>query len=187
MDTLSPVQQALLSILENHPEGIGELDLMHALMGKPDQPGDNLALFQRHFLLRHQLYLLRDELWRQQRAHLEIGPISLRLHPYHPGSQQLGQPDPLRSYYLDLGNLGNTSADDVEALIDSFWRRLSAAEDKQQALAVFDLEESADFDSIKQRYRQLSRQHHPDKGGDTTEFQRINQAMETLRRYYGKP
>jgi curved DNA-binding protein CbpA len=36
------------------------------------------------------------------------------------------------------------------------------------------------FDEIKQRYRALAQQHHPDKGGDEDQFKRIKLAYEVL-------
>jgi len=38
----------------------------------------------------------------------------------------------------------------------------------------------ADQDTIKKAYRKLAMKHHPDHGGDPTEFQKINEAYETL-------
>ena len=38
----------------------------------------------------------------------------------------------------------------------------------------------ADQDTIKKAYRKLAMQHHPDKGGDSNQFQKISTAYETL-------
>ncbi len=38
----------------------------------------------------------------------------------------------------------------------------------------------ADHDTIKKAYRKLAMQHHPDKGGDPSEFQKISEAYDTL-------
>jgi molecular chaperone DnaJ len=54
-----------------------------------------------------------------------------------------------------------------------FQRGVSYYEDLQ-------VDENASFDDIKKQFRKLAMQHHPDKGGDTEEFQRINRAYETL-------
>jgi DnaJ-class molecular chaperone len=40
---------------------------------------------------------------------------------------------------------------------------------------------NATQDEIKQAYKRLAKQHHPDTGGDTEKFAKINQAYETLK------
>lgn len=40
--------------------------------------------------------------------------------------------------------------------------------------------ESANLDEIKQAYRRLANQHHPDKGGDTNKFQQIQAAYDAI-------
>ena len=110
---------------------------------------DKLVLFRTHFLLFNALYHLRDHLWAEREAHLEISPLSLRLHPYVDGTQALEQGDPLRDYYLDLRHLGETSEADVERLLQSFWTRMQGSEEKAAALALFELEGAVDYPAIK--------------------------------------
>jgi DnaJ-class molecular chaperone len=48
-------------------------------------------------------------------------------------------------------------------------------------LAVLGLNETASFADIKNRYRQLANENHPDKGGSPAEFDRIQQAYDRLK------
>ncbi len=45
---------------------------------------------------------------------------------------------------------------------------------------ILGINSSADLSAIKSAYRSLSKTHHPDKGGDTATFQRINLAYKAL-------
>lgn len=51
---------------------------------------------------------------------------------------------------------------------------------RQQALAVLGLPAGATQQQIKQRYRRLAKQYHPDLGGDPRQMQRIVAAYECL-------
>lgn len=50
-----------------------------------------------------------------------------------------------------------------------------------QARQVLGVGADATADEIKQAYRQLARQHHPDAGGDAERFHQIQQAYEALQ------
>jgi hypothetical protein len=51
---------------------------------------------------------------------------------------------------------------------------------RQQALAVLGLPPNATPQQIKRRYRTLAKQHHPDRGGDPRQMQKIIAAYEFL-------
>jgi DnaJ-domain-containing protein 1 len=51
---------------------------------------------------------------------------------------------------------------------------------RQQALTVLGLPPNATAQQIKRRYRALAKRHHPDRGGDPREMQRIIAAYEFL-------
>jgi DnaJ-domain-containing protein 1 len=51
---------------------------------------------------------------------------------------------------------------------------------RQQALAVLGLPPNATRQQIKHRYRMLAKRHHPDRGGDQRQMQRIIAAYEFL-------
>ncbi|WPC03779.1 DNA-J related domain-containing protein [Pseudomonas sp. MBLB4123] len=183
----------LLQLLQAAPAGLSEYELIRQLKGGhsshiPNLPLlDNLVLFRTHFLVFNALYLLRERLWDEQRAHLAISPLCVQLQPYRAGGAGLSEHDPLRDYYLDLNNLRDTREDDVQKLLTSFWTRMQGGEEKQAALELFELHDSLqplNLATIKRRYRQLVSQHHPDRGGSTERLQSINKAMEILERYY---
>jgi DnaJ-class molecular chaperone len=54
----------------------------------------------------------------------------------------------------------------------------------QKAVELFDVVYKADKNSIKKRYLELSKLHHPDtQNGDTEKFQEINDAYKLLLEY----
>lgn len=196
-DMLLPADfdDVLLRLLHAHPAGQSEYALLQALatefpaslFAEPGALRDPLQLFRLHFLLFHQLYRLADQV-AQQGLVLDIHALKIQLRPRLPGMAGLQVDDPLRRYYLDWDHWRDTNRDDVERLIDSFWRgRVSVSEPEvSAALAVLELEEGADAAACRRQYRRLLSQHHPDRGGSTARAQEINQAMLILQRYYGK-
>ncbi len=184
------LQQRLLDILRQQPTGLGEYELLKQLQ-KEQHIGfprtsltNNLALFRMHFLLFHLLYRLRDQLWEEHSGYLHITPLQIQLQLYQSGSAALCGHDALRDYYLDITPLYETTEDEVKERLQWFWKKFAAGEERQQALQTLALSEPVDYAAIKRRYRELAAQHHPDRGGDTAEFQAINHAMGVLERYY---
>ena len=189
-DPVPELMEQLLALLRQAPAGLSEHQLIRRLKDAhcthlPQLPlTDKLVLFRTHFLLFNALYRLRDRLWAERSAHLEINPLLIRLLPYRDGPQELTEHDPLRAYYLDETHLRDTREADVAHLLQSFWTRMHGGEERQAALELFGLDGRTDYPSIRLRYRQLVSQHHPDRGGSTTRLQSINKAMEILDRYY---
>jgi DnaJ-class molecular chaperone len=58
-------------------------------------------------------------------------------------------------------------------------------EDIQNSLRELDLPEQVSWPQIRERYRELVRQHHPDRGAsaDNEQIRRINAAYEILSAY----
>jgi hypothetical protein len=57
--------------------------------------------------------------------------------------------------------------------------------------AILDVDEDDDIEKIKKKFKQLCKLHHPDKGGDPNEFNRIQYAFKILsnsfyRKLYNK-
>lgn len=174
------------ALLGQHPAGLSEHQLLRLLYDAGylpflgASPWEPHALFCAHFLLFHALYRLRDRSWKAQRAHLEIRPLNIRWQPYRCGQGGLARPDTLRDYYLDLSNLEQTSARDVDELLAAFWMRFQRQDQRAEALMELGLSDPVDDATIKRTYRQLVMRHHPDRGGETERLQVINAALRVL-------
>lgn len=193
LDNTLDLSDQVLQLLREMPDGCSEYQLIQHLKNRHSTHipnlglADKLVLFRTHFLLFNALYRLRDQMWQSESAHLLINPLCLQLLPYSASNASLSEADPLRAYYLDLSHLRDTSEGDVEKLLTSFWKRIQGGDEKRAALELFELDTSTEvlnLATIKQRYRQLVSQHHPDRGGSTSRLQSINLAMEILGRYY---
>ena len=143
------------TILRRHPEGLSEYELLKALQAALQEIftdetfRDHHAMFQAHFLLFHALYRLDDKLRRCAGDGVAIDVMNIRL--YRLGADTGSVPvknDPLRSYYTDLGNLQQTSADDVEQLLGAFWVRYYANERRAEALNVLGLSDPVEMLSL---------------------------------------
>ena len=193
LDPALDLPDQLHALLREAPAGISEFHLIQQLKARHSTHipnlglADKLVLYRTHFLLFNALYLLRDRLWQARSAHLDISPLCVQLQPWRPGPDALAEHDPLRDYYLNLQHLRDTTEDDVEKLLSSFWTRMQGGDEKRAALELFELngDQPLNLATIKQRYRQLVSIHHPDRGGSTSRLQSINLAMEILPRYYG--
>ncbi|PAU55974.1 DNA-J related domain-containing protein [Pseudomonas indica] len=193
LDPTLDLADQLFSLLREANDGCSEYQLIQQLRARRSTHiphlslTDRLVLFRTHFLLFNALYRLRDRLWEEGSAHLEISALHIQLHPYQSGTAELSEQDPLREYYLDMRHLRETTEQDVEKLLASFWTRMQGGDEKRAALELFELDrldEPVNLATIKLRYRQLVSLHHPDRGGSTSRLQSINRAMEILQRYY---
>ncbi|MFH2135766.1 MAG: DNA-J related domain-containing protein [Pseudomonadota bacterium] len=185
------IQNVLGDILDAHPSGLTEHELLKKLaehevgLFEEDYFRSPLGLFQRHFLLFHCLYLLRDKLRAAQRSDMEIHCLGIKLVPYcHTPSDHPAQFDPLAAYYFDLDNFTNTDEQEVLRLLDGFWQRFASDEQRDKALAVMELAHPTSYAEIKQKYRRLAMQCHPDRGGELAQFQKLEWAMGILRVLY---
>lgn len=185
---IKALHQALLGILEAHPTGLSEYELFAVLADNgmdifSKKAFDNEhSLFTRHFILFHTLYRLRDELLREQRYLLNISALAIRLLPWQAGESTLAKADPLRDYYLDIVELEKITPADVSDMLGRFWASYHAQEGRETALRILGLQDPVSIEDIRQQFRQLAMQHHPDRGGDTEQFQEMNAAMRLLER-----
>ncbi len=179
----------VLAAVRERPQGQTEYALLHRLHERQAPGFQTLALdrpmglYQSHFILFHCLYRLQDRLRRKTGEHLHIHCLRIALEPPPEavaGGSAIDHADPLRAYYLDLGNLDGMDAEQVEALLSDFWRRLARPDRRRHALGVLGLDDPVDREAIRKQYRRLAQRHHPDRGGDTATFQRLQEAMLVL-------
>jgi hypothetical protein len=179
--------------------GISEYELICILKSPPysvfdeDALRDSLMMFQTHFVLFHCLYQLRNR-WREQRiGELVIGLTRITLNPILESAINIQTEDPLANYYLDWSNLGCSDKNEVETLLDSFWKKMAGAElnanmsssELERVCIVMKIEslEGITLLELKQQYRKLQHENHPDKGGKIEVSQSILQAYSQLRKY----
>lgn len=185
--THNPLIAPLLALLQ---QAAGSYKV-HELMADLRQQGaippladdEQLQLFRVNFLIMNALYQLQAELW-QEGWWLVISTLDIRLEPLAEtpeASQAFTLGENLRSYYLDWQVFWQTDRAEVETLLNRFWRAYDAEGHKEQALALFQLDEKASQEAIRRRWRELALQHHPDRGGDAERFIRIRWAWEYLR------
>src|SRR3989344_3754821 len=73
-----------------------------------------------------------------------------------------------------------------ERTIDEFIKDFAEDEDiekkREEARIVLGVGDTKDMAEIDRKYKQLAKDYHPDKGGDTKVFQEINNAHQLLKR-----
>jgi hypothetical protein len=181
------LEDTILEILNAHPGGISEYDLLeHLRSSENDHFGetdyrDQHALFNTHFLLFHILYRLRNRVLAQGDYSLEINPVTIRLYSCKENpAQHLSEHDPLEEYYLELSHMEKTGADEVERMLQDFWERFLRNDNRAGALKILGLQDPVDNITIKKCYRKLVMEHHPDRGGNTADLQALNAAVACL-------
>ncbi len=154
---------------------------------------DALELFQTHFLLFHFLYQLQGKWLTENRGFLDIHTLEIRLNPPPTASKQTlpAGEDSLREYYLNLDHLTQTTHKDVNQLLDDFWEKFDnwlspehLIENLADDLELLELSKHHFTEQTLQKQRKkLLQEHHPDKGGDSAHFNKIQQASCRLAYY----
>jgi hypothetical protein len=191
-DKIQQLADDIKVLLQEHDGGLSEHDMFRRLLERghsefsPDVIRSPKELYVSHFILFHTLYCLKHEL-NQQGLYLEINPVRIRLLPLRESAgSDVAQHDVMASFYLDAGNIDAMSEQQINDMLGAFWQHYFVRDDHQSALEELGLDNGVDYRAVKNRYQQLAREHHPDRGGDNARFQRINQAMDVLKKYYNK-
>jgi len=148
-----------------------------------DALSDNLMLFRANFLVMHCLYRLQQRWVTDGTGHLEVSAlrVQLRTTAYDSsGAQNVAEHDVMAEYYLNLNNI-DTDSEAVDALLNDFWKRMVQPEHLDADLAILELSLPVSSQELKQQYRRLASEHHPDKGGDASRFREISSAYQRLR------
>ncbi len=188
---------AVRCLLEINNYSLSEYQLLQLLKEQgwelPTHANDSVALFTSHFLLFNALYQLQDEYWALNQ-YLEVSALKIQLHSASninhsdnttmSASLLYSNDRSLREYYLDLSQLESATEESVNHLLNQFWGKYLAMDEKVEALDVLSLPVTTSYQEIKKTYRRLAMLHHPDRGGDADKFQAINRAFGVLQRLY---
>ncbi|TYL46678.1 DNA-J related domain-containing protein [Marinomonas sp. IMCC 4694] len=188
----NPLVDPILTLLKKQPNGTSEFDILKAL--KEQLPAfntlaedANLALFRQHFLIMNALYQLQQSLWQDEKLLLNIS--ALRIYLTRASDVQRSDSTSLdnsvdaklAAYYLDWGEYEKTDANDVSDLLNRFFTGIHVSGDREAALNTLQIDVANPSKAdIKQQYRKLAQQHHPDRGGDQDVFIDLRKAYEYL-------
>ncbi len=198
-EQLAVLENQLLALLTANLAGFSEYQLLKHLrecqpLFATFNPREPLSLFRGHFLLFHVLYRLQERLRETRCGHLMIEPLRIVLQPaetvadwmHHTGALTVDDATVVGHWYADLERLTTVTVAEVVALLHRFQAARSGNKQRQAALAVLGLQDPVGDAAIKQRYRQLVGQCHPDRGGDGRRLCQINVALSTLEADFGK-
>ena len=182
----SQLDTHIIRLLNHYSSGISLYDLIKELsspnLGLLDEKPlkDSITLFQTNFVVMNALYRLNQSMDndRLNISALKIQKITIETTD-NKTSGTITAHDPLADYYLDWGNF-DTSSEDIEVLLNSFWQRVSLQDYEAEDLEILALSSPVTLANIKTSYRKLSQQLHPDKGGDSEQFIKVQQAAERL-------
>ena len=142
MVELTGITHAIAAFIEaNNP--CTEHDIITKLKTDQISPFDQLNLqqskdlFCAHFLTMHALYQLQNSYFIKQQYHLNIQSIKIERRPYltKEANDAIALHDPLKDYYLDIRHYFETSEHTVNVLLNSFWKKYLAQDDKQQVIS----------------------------------------------------
>ncbi|MBJ7538050.1 DNA-J related domain-containing protein [Marinomonas transparens] len=188
----NPLISPILAILKDNPCGISEFDMLKKLKVQLPELNEladdaNLQLFRQHFFIMNALYQLQASLWQEESIMLSISALHIKLllteQVHLSESTELNDSvdAKLAAYYLDWTEYEKTDEEEVSRLLNSFYRGIDLKGDREAALKTLQIAEpSPSKTAIKQHYRKLAQQHHPDRGGDKETFIGLRQAYEYL-------
>lgn len=102
-------------------------------------------------------------------------------------SEQLGD-DRLESlslkyFYLDKSNFDKLDGVTAESLLSGAWEVLSSEFSLNDAYLALGLSGHENLKTVKMRFRDLCKEHHPDQGGDRDRFMNINRSYRMVTKW----
>jgi hypothetical protein len=189
----NPLTIPILDYLKKQSGACSLIDLVHfceqdflSLIEKGEDA--QIVIFKKNFFVMNALYQIQQNIQTEGYS-LTIFPLEIGLVANNTETQNtLTTRDiDLAGYYLDWSNLTDTTAEEVDALFTSFWRKYSAVDNTDAALATLGLEQGVSWLEIRRAYKSKIAINHPDKGGDADNFIEIRKAYEVLNCSYHRP
>lgn len=185
---VNPLVVSILQVLKKTDQSLGIHQLLQAVKAISEIPSldddEQLGLFKLNWLMMNALYQLQMALL-PSAYYLHISTLDIYLKPLLdlelPAQAKELKAQPLRDYYLDWSNFSDTTADEVQAMLEGVWETYLSPNKQSEAYTVLGLRSEADWPEVKRCYRKLAATHHPDKGGDAQRFMEIRQAYECLK------
>jgi hypothetical protein len=187
------LQSQLLNIILSGPvaatEPIEEHYLLHRLglkLQHEAELSEDLARFQRHFVLYHLLYRLQAELLAldQGYLHISLAKVQLLANSDRPESADL---DSQRQYYMNWQNFYLMTEQLLEQQLDAFWHYFASGKtanlvhlSDSDAIGLLQLNPVFTLAQLKKAYRTQALQQHPDRGGSAAQFIALRQAYQQL-------
>lgn len=136
----------------------------------------------------HALYTLQIR-WLEKHWYLAVSALKITLqkstNKQH--SRALSASDTkLAEYYFNWQNYHEADEDSVAELQLNFMKQVQAWLNADEAYLTLGLEMDASWQTINKRYRSLVQNQHPDKGGNTERFLKIQRAYDQLKQKFNR-
>lgn len=89
----------------------------------------------------------------------------------------------MRDYYLDLSNDQSMSQEELEHMTAGVSAWIGSLDEIESSLKLLGLPRNCSLTRLKERYRYLARENHPDKKGEALHFNEIHQAYKIILKW----
>lgn len=90
--------------------------------------------------------------------------------------------DNLRAIFLTVQSLRRNELRGMDDLFRSAYLQLEAPESEKDPYEVLNLYRGAPLSVCEAMFKELAKEHHPDRGGDQAKFKELNDAIEKIRK-----